>query len=162
MRYNFANGRNVYNLTIGRNGAINMTQFIISFCAGCILIGSLYIICPEGNISKTIKAVFSLVFLVIVISAANIPLKSIDFSFTPTTETTNYTDMQTTAAEYVFSYTLAKQNVDFSKLEVYTDISDDNSIVITKVVIVSNESEEKILKALGELNDNREVEIINE
>lgn len=139
-----------------------MTQFVISFCAGCILIGSLYIICPEGNISKTVKSVFSLVFLVIIISAANIPLKSIDFNFTPKSETANFENMQISAAEYVFSYTLSQQGINFSKLQVYTDILEDGSIVITKVVIASNEPREKILKALGELKDNREVEIIDE
>jgi hypothetical protein len=139
-----------------------MTQFVISFCAGCILIGSLYIICPEGNISKTVKAVFSLVFLVIIISAANIPLKSIDFNFTPKNEAANFENMQISAAEYVFSYTLSQQEINFSKLQVYTDILEDGSIVITKVVIASNEPREKILKALGELKDNREVEIIDE
>ena len=139
-----------------------MTQFVISFCAGCILIGSLYIICPEGNISKTVKAVFSLVFLVIIISAANIPLKSIDLDFSPTTETANFNDMQITAAEYVFSYTLSQQNINFSKIQLFTDILDDGSIVITKVVITSSEPKEKIINALGALVINREVEIINE
>lgn len=101
-------------------------------------------------------------FLVIIISAANIPLKSIDFNFTPKSETANFENMQISAAEYVFSYTLSQQEINFSKLQVYTDILEDGSIVITKVVIASNEPREKILKALGELKDNREVEIIDE
>jgi hypothetical protein len=70
--------------------------------------------------------------------------------------------MQTTAAEYVFSHTLTSQNIDFEKITVFTDNSNPESIVITKVVIVSKESKEKILKALGELTLNREVEIIDE
>jgi hypothetical protein len=144
-------------------GANGMTQFITSFCAGCILIGSLYIICPEGNISKPIKTVFSLLFLVIVISAANIPFKNIEFDLNPQpTLSQNYADMQTTAAEYVFSHTLTSQDIDFEKITVFTDNSNPESIVITKVVIVSKESKEKILKALGELTLNREVEIIDE
>ena len=140
-----------------------MTQFITAFCTGCILIGSLYIICPEGNISKPIKAVFSLVFLVIVISAANIPIKNITPDFKPETAISqNYTDMQTTAAEYVFSHTLTSQGIDFEKITIFTDNSNPQSIVITKVVIVSNELRENIINALGELCHNREVEIINE
>ncbi len=140
-----------------------MTQFITAFCTGCILIGSLYIICPEGNISKPIKTVFGLIFLLIVISAANIPIKNINFDFkSQATLSQNYNAMQTTAAEYVFSYALNSQNINFSKITVFADNSPPDSIVITKVVIVSNESREKILKALGELCNNREVEIINE
>jgi hypothetical protein len=70
--------------------------------------------------------------------------------------------MQLTAAEYVFSRTLEKNYINFSKIYFETDILEDNSISITKVVIVSNEPREKIIKALGELAKNREVEIINE
>lgn len=162
-RGNFTNGGNVYNFTFGMCGARRMTQFIISFCAGCILIGSLYLVCPEGNLSKPIKTVFSLAFLVIVISAANIPIKNISPHFTPSaTLSQNYNDMQTAAAEYVFSKALKSQNINFSKITIYTNNSTPESIVISKVVIVSDETEEKILKALGELQNNREVEIINE
>jgi len=140
-----------------------MTQFFISFSVGCILIGSLYIICPEGNIKKPIKYIFSLVFLVIIISAANIPLKKIDFSFNQNaTEQANLTEMQIAAAEYIYSYTLNAEGINFSKIYVCTDNSEDGSIVITKVVIVSKEPKEKIIKALGILAQNREVETINE
>ena len=140
-----------------------MTQFIISFCAGCILLGSLYIICPEGNISKTVKYVFALIFLVIIVSAANIPLKRVDFS--PTSETikeSNYTDMQISAAEYVYARTLKAEKVNFSKIYIYTDNLEPDGIEISKVVIVTNESRDKVIGALGELAKNREVEIINE
>lgn len=101
-------------------------------------------------------------FLVIIISAANIPLKSVDFNFTPKSEAANFNDMQISAAEYVFRYTLSQQNINFSNLQIFTDILKDGSIVITKVVITSSEPREKILNALGELKDNREVEIVDE
>ncbi len=140
-----------------------MTQFFISFCTGCILIGALYIICPDGAISKPIKHLFSLVFLIVIISAANIPLKSIDFSLPPVTDaSTNYEDMQIFAAEYVFSQALTSKNINFSKISICTDKTEDGSIVITKVIIVSNEPREKIIEALDVLAENREVEIQNE
>jgi hypothetical protein len=106
-----------------------MTQFFISFCAGCILLGSLYIICPEGNISKSVKYVFSLVCLVIIISAANIPLENMDFS--PNKETiskANYNEMQISAAEYVYGKTLKAQDINFSKIYIYTDNSENGSV----------------------------------
>ncbi len=141
-----------------------MTQFFISFCTGCILIGALYILCPEGNISKPIKHIFSLLFLIIIISAANIPLKNIDFTFqtSAVTESENYEEMQISAAKYIFSEALTACDINFSEISIYTDKNDNDSIVITKVVIVSNESKDKILQALKGLSENREVEIINE
>ncbi len=141
-----------------------MTQFFISFSTGCILLGTLYIICPEGNLSKPIKHIFSLVFLVIIISAANIPFQKIDFSLPTINDSNNqnYVDMQTYAAEYVYSAALKNQNINFSKISIFTDKSADGSIVITKVVITSNDTKEKILKAISGIGENREVEIINE
>lgn len=138
-------------------------QFFTSFCVGCVLIGALYIICPDGSISKTVKYLFSLIFLIIIISAANIPLKNINLDvFTSQSNQIDSEGMQISAAEYVFSHTLKSQNINFSKISIFTDKTDDQSIVITKVVIVTNEPREKVINALGELAKNREVEIMNE
>lgn len=140
-----------------------MTQFITSFCIGSVLIGSLYIICPKGNISNQIKYIFSLVFLIIIISAANIPLKSIDFdTLSPTDLQIHTENLETSAAEYVFSYALKRQNIKFEKISIFTDKTDNQSIVITKVVVVTNETPQKVINALEGLLENREVEIINE
>ena len=140
-----------------------MTQFITSFCVGSILIGSLYIICPKGNISKQIKYVFSLVFLIIVISAANVPLKNIDFDAFSTVNTALETEnLEISAAKYVFSYTLKKQNINFREISFFTDKTEGNGIVITKVVVTTDEPPQKVVNALTGLLDNREVEIINE
>ncbi len=138
-------------------------QFFTSFCVGCILIGALYIICPDGAISKSVKYVFSLIFLIIIISAANIPLKNINVAlFSPQTAEIDNSEMQVAAAEYVFSYALKSQNINFSEISIFTDKNDDGSIVITKAVIVTSEPHEKVIKALGELAKNREVETVNE
>ncbi|MBQ4119133.1 MAG: hypothetical protein IJD45_01940 [Clostridia bacterium] len=140
-----------------------MTQFITSFCVGSVLIGSLYIICPKGNISKQIKYIFSLVFLIIIISAANVPLKSIDFdALSPADVEIDTESLETSAAEYVFSYTLKKQNITFKKISIFTDKTSDGSIVITKAVVITDEPPQKVINALAGLLDNREVEIINE
>ena len=135
-------------------------QFFTSFCVGCVLIGALYIICPDGAISKTVKYVFSLVFLLIIITAANIPLKNLRFDlFSSQAIETNGENMQISAAEFVFAHTLKSQNINFSKISIFTDKSDDQSIVITKVVIITDQQREKVINALGELAKNREVEI---
>ena len=102
-------------------------------------------------------------FLVIIISAANIPLKKITFPLPEATASqASLTEMQCLSAQYIYSYTLAAQNINFKEIYVCTDNSNDNSIVITKVIIVSDEPREKIIEALGVLAKEREVEIVNE
>ena len=140
-----------------------MIQFFTSFCVGSILIGSLYILCPNGAISKSVKYVFSLIFLIIVISAANIPLKNIDFtSYASQSEQINGEAMQVASAKYVFEHTLKAHSINFKEISIFTDKLTDGSIVITKAIVVTSESREKVMNALGELAKNREVEIINE
>ena len=140
-----------------------MTQFFTAFCVGSILLGSLYIICPDGNISKSVKYIFSIVFLIIVITAANIPLKSIDLgAFSEITAETDTEEMNLASAKYVFSYALNKENINFSDISFFTDKKEDGSIVITKVIITTNETKEKVISALEGLLDKREVEIKNE
>lgn len=138
-------------------------QFFTSFCVGCILIGALYVICPDGAISKSVKYVFSLIFIVIIISAANIPLKNVSFSDIRGAEIQlNTQDMQISSAKYVFAQTLKNQNIGFKEILIFTDNLEDGSIVITKAVIVTREPRNKVINALGELAKNREVEIVNE
>ena len=102
-------------------------------------------------------------FLIIIIYAANIPLKSIDWdALSPKDIQINSETLETSSAEYVFSYTLKKQNINFREISIFTDKTSDNSIVITKVVIVTDEPPQKLINALAGLLENREVEIINE
>lgn len=138
-------------------------SFLSAFCVACILIGCLYIICPEGKLSKPIKYIFSLIFIVIIISCSKIPFfsKQIDLN-TPDINTSTYDELQISSAKYVYAYTLRSQKINFSEITVCTDKLEDGSIVISKVIIFSDCEKEKILNALGGLKETREVEIINE
>ena len=140
----------------------NLNSFFISFCVSSILIGSFYILCPDGQISKSLKNIFALVFtLIIITSVSGIKF---DFDYTPqipqNDETVNAID--TSAAIYVYSECLKSCEIDYEKISVLTTKNDDGSIVIRKVLIFSKEEKEKILNALSVVAQNIEVEIINE
>lgn len=140
-----------------------LNSFVISASASCILIGILYTITPNGEITKTIKYLFALIFIISIITAAKITVKNADFDFEfETPETNSQEEMQIAAAEYIYSYALQKNSINFSKITVCTDKLDDGSIKISKVIIYSNCEKSEILKALGENAQKSEVEIINE
>lgn len=138
-------------------------SFLAAFCVSCVLIGCLHIICPEGKLSKPIKYVLSLIFIVTVLSASRLTPSNININL-PSPEFTadSYEALQISSAEYVFSYTLKANGINFEKITVCTDKLQDGSIVINKVVIISDCEKQEILNALGELAKTREVEIINE
>ncbi len=139
-----------------------LSDFFITFCVSAIFIGALLIICPNGQMSKSIKYILSLVFTLLIISSA----VKIDFNldFTPNTNVINSHAevINTHSAVYVYSQCLKAAKIEFSKISVLTNKSDDGSIVISKVLIFSKEDKNKILLALGEVAQNFEVEIINE
>ena len=139
-----------------------LSDFFITFCVSAIFIGALLIICPNGQMSKSIKYILSLVFTLLIISSS---LK-IDFNldFTPNTNVINSHAevINTHSAVYVYSQCLKAAKIEFSKISVLTNKSDDGSIVISKVLIFSKEDKNKILLALGEVAQNFEDEIINE
>lgn len=138
-------------------------SFIIAFCAASVIIGALYMLCPDGAMAKSVKYLLSLVFLIIIISAAGINLRkadiNIDFSALPNTDSTT---LQTASAEYVYSYTLKSAGIEFKEIKIFTDKAEDESISINKVIIYSECERETVLEALGEAAKNIEVEVINE
>lgn len=136
---------------------------LTAFCAACIFIGTLYILCPEGAISKSVKYLLSLVFLVSVIAATGAVAKKGDIELPAvTTPEINTQNLDSANAELFYSYLLNREGIEFSKISVCTDKSDDGSIIISKVLIYSSQSREEILKVLAGVAEKTEVEIINE
>lgn len=140
-----------------------LSSVLTAFCAACVLIGSLYMLCPDGAMSRTVKYALSLVFLISVIASAGLGIKTADFDFNiPEIPETDTAELETASARYVYSYALSSAGIDFSEITVCTDKTADNRIIITKVIIKSPCTKSEIIAALGEAAQNYEVEIINE
>lgn len=141
----------------------SLSAVLTAFCAACVFIGALYILCPEGIMSKPVKYVLSLVFLVSVIASAGLVKGKGDVSLpTFSEQTVDTEELDAANAELFFSYALRLGGIDFSKISVYTDKSDSGSISISKVLIYSQHTKEEILRVLGTAAEKTEVEIINE
>lgn len=139
------------------------SQLVTAFCASSVFIGVLYIICPDGVISKSVKYVLGLCFLLSVIAAAGFTVKSSDFEInTPAISETDTSLLDTAVAKQVYSYALKKAEIYFKEITVCTNKAVDGSIIINKIIICSDCEAEKIREALGEVAQNYEVEIINE
>ena len=138
-------------------------QLVISFCATSVFVGALYMICPDGAVSKSVKYVLSLVFILTVITACSVTVKQTDINF----ENFSQHEIDTSpslvaAAKQVYSLALKNADINFKEITVCTNKASDGSIVINKIIINSDSEKEKILKALSQVAENYEVEIINE
>ena len=65
------------------------------------------------------------------------------------------------SAEYVYGQLLKNAGIEFTKITVCTDKSDDGSIIISKVTVFSGQSAAEIKRALGVVAENYEVEVVN-
>ncbi len=139
------------------------TSFLTAFCISAIFIGAVFLICPSGKMSQPVKYVLSLVFTLVIVSSVS--KFQFDFDFTlPKTDayTQNADAIKIQSAEFVLSECLKSSDINFSKIQIQTTNSNDNSIIINKVIIFSNEDKGKILTSLGDLSKEYEVEIKNE
>ncbi len=140
-----------------------LASFLMSFCVSAIFIGAIFIICPNGKMSKPIKYIFSLVFTVILITAVSkTEIAPDDWEFEFKADTSQSDALKIQSAEYVWGQCLKSANINFQKITVCTNKTEDGGITISKVIIFSNENEEKIFTALGDLAKAYEVEIKNE
>ena len=140
-----------------------LNSFLMSFCVSAIFIGAVFLICPGGKMSKPVKYILTLVFTVVIITSVSNKNFDLDFSdFKVPTVDTDGEELKIQSAEYVLGDVLRQNGVNFSKITVCTTKAEDDSIVISKVIVFSQESQDKILDALSEIVKNYEVEIKNE
>lgn len=140
-----------------------LTQFLTAICAACIFIGALYMLCPNGSMSKPVSFALSLVFVISVLAACRLTVWS-DISQISISAPTAATGEEglVISAEYVYSTALKAAGINFSKVSVLSHKNETGGISISKVIVVSSESEAKIMSALYGRAENIEVEIINE
>ncbi len=134
---------------------------ILSFCVASVFIGILYIITPDGNISKSVKYLLSLAFLVTVITAGkvgNIDVELPDFEVSQA----EVDELLVENAKLTYSEALRNSNINFSAVTVFTNKDENGNIKITKVEIKTDQTYEAVKQALGEVANTVEVIITNE
>lgn len=130
-----------------------MKELIISLTIGCLSLSVLMFLLPTSE--KTLKYVVSLVFLcMIVIPLTNaLPLFKVESIETEMPDVKQEVlNLNVTSLKHLIEDILNKNYIEFKDILVFADISEDYSITIKTVKIISNESSEKIMSALKELD----------
>ena len=118
---------------------------------------------PVGNLAKTVKYVFSLILICIVLTAVlNIKLQDFNSIATISSAETSTYSLTNEAVRLTFIEALRSQDINFYEITVCTNKNADGSISISKVTIYSDESKEKIIKALSLEDADYEIEVCYE
>lgn len=138
-------------------------EFVTVFCSISLLFGGIYILKPTGNTAKTVKYIFSLIFVCVVLTAI-FKIKTVDFNLKSNLQNYELTTDSLTENAIIstFSEALRSSEINFSKITVCTNKNEDGSISISKVTVISDEEKEKIIKALGGENAEYEIEVLYE
>lgn len=139
----------------------NLSVFMICFCSSCIILGFLYMLCPSGSISQSVKYVFCLCFLCCVLSCVT-GLPKVDFSAFDTADEYEVVTEQSAAAtaQTVFAQALIDAGLNFRKITVDTNKLSNGSITISKVTVFTSATADQINAVIG--SDSYEVSVINE
>lgn len=119
-------------------------------------------LCPDGVMSKSVKYIFSLIFILSVVTAASFSGNWGVGKLAQVSVEINDEELQKSSAEYVFETALKKEGIDFSKITVCTDKTENDSISISKVIIYTDCEKLRVIAALKEAAENTEVEVIND
>lgn len=139
------------------------TEIVSAFCVVCVFIGALYMLCPEGKLSKSVKYVLSLVFLVSVMAVAGMGKGKFDFDINfSQKEDISIEQIENLNLKFAFEEILQKNGINFKEIEIFTDKLENGGISINKVIIRSDCEKEKIFAALADITDSIEVEVIDE
>ncbi|MBE6733588.1 MAG: hypothetical protein E7561_06305 [Ruminococcaceae bacterium] len=138
-------------------------DFIGVFCSAAMLFGGIFLLKPSGNTSKAVKYVFALIFLCIVISALlNIKIDEISIDNKKIEQSINTASLSKDFLKLTFEEVLRGQDINFNKITVCTNKTENGSITISKVTVYSKDSPEKIIAALGGNNAEYEIEVLYE
>ena len=139
----------------------DFASFLSAFCVGCVVLGGLYLLVPEGKLQKAVRYTFSLCFICILITSIG-TIGSLDFKIEQKNEG-EFISVGAAAesARIVFERALTNAEINFRKITVLTDKTDSGSIFISKVTVFSNDDENKILSLISG-DGSFEVEVINE
>ena len=138
-------------------------SFVTSFCASAVLFGGLYLLKPTSATEKSVKYIFSLIFICSIISSfVNIKFNDMDLKRYINTASVSTDALIEENARLTFSKALENEKINFSKIIVCTDKSSSDSIVINKVIVFSSDSRNKISEALGGEAAEYEIEVVYE
>ncbi|MBR4072354.1 MAG: hypothetical protein IKK24_00300 [Clostridia bacterium] len=140
-----------------------LSEFVIAFCTVSIVIGGLYMLKPDSATEKSVKYVFSLIFICVIASALiNIKFGSLEIPDNSSVATDTEISLAEMSLRLTFEEVLRNADINFSKISVYTDKKADGSIIINKVTVFSDDSVEKIVQLLGGNTAEYEIEVVYE
>lgn len=138
-----------------------ISQVVLGISAAAIFVGAMFMLAPSGNLSKSVRYVFTLVFLCVCITFfLKIGNREVRFVLDePETDYTTAHNLTSIQAEKICSAALDDNNISYEKISVSTDINESDGIFISNVRIVSDDDAELIRTIINQTVMTKEVTV---
>ncbi len=139
-----------------------LKQILVGFSAAAIFIGALTQLYPSGNMQKSVKYAFSLLFLCICVTffvtALKIDIK-VDLPSTDSVsaDVTAAADVQ---AQFLCETLLEENRIDYKKVIVNTNIDEYGSIYINSITVYTECEEDKVREIFEKMVDAKRVTVV--
>ena len=106
---------------------------------------------PEGRMTKTVKYIIVLTLISAFIGVFSVNL-SINFHNRSNKSQYAESERGEKVMGAVFEQALKMNDIEFEKIVIFTDKTEEGSITITKIQVFTNENREKVVSAIGNGN----------
>ena len=139
---------------------------VLGICAASLVLGAVYMLRPSGTVTeKSIRFAFAVIFLSVTVISVSALFKK---EFRPGSLAADNTYIESAAeivsaqAEYLTGEILQENNIEFKKISVLTDKTENGDIFIKRITVVSGEDFEKVREYITSVIETNGVEVIDE
>lgn len=138
-----------------------LKSIALGFCAAAVFLGALSFLAPSGNMKKSVKYAFSLVFLVFCIGLFAVfgKVTKIECEIPETAVKTSGAD---TYAAYLCGAVMKDADLSYKKITANTNINENGDIYINELRIETAEPPERVKQAVESKLEVVKLEVVNE
>ncbi|MBQ7045494.1 MAG: stage III sporulation protein AF [Clostridia bacterium] len=139
-------------------------QIITVLSCVFIFFGAIQMLAPKSKMEKPLKYILALTLLVVIISTV-FGIKNMDIDIKTPTLNSDYLNAgrtYQTSAEYLIGAALKDNSVEFSKVSAKVDILEDESIVISEVIVYTSHNADTVSGIIKRHFNVLEVCVVNE
>ncbi|MBQ0084452.1 MAG: hypothetical protein KBS52_06805 [Clostridiales bacterium] len=133
----------------------------LGFCAAAIFFGALSFLAPSGNMKKSVRYAFSLVFLVFCIGLFS-AFGKLDEIKLEMPQVSVSAASGNAYAEYLCGAVLKDAGITYKKITANTNIKENGDIYINKIRIETEERPDIVERRIREKLEAEKVEVVNE
>jgi hypothetical protein len=139
---------------------------VLGVCAASLVLGAVYMLRPSGAVTeKSIRFAFAVIFLSVTVLSVSALFKK-EFRQESLAADNTYiesaAEIVSAQAEYLTGEILQENNIEFKKISVLTDKTENGDIFIKRITVVSGEDFEKVREYITSVIETNGVEVIDE